>query len=168
MSKIINELELKFSNFEKKIENKINSVQELYANQQCLLNERFNVHSLSRKYTNELKSCRERLLQRNPKMRRKIRFLEINEQNTNAQTDTYKSERAAVSNLNQTIIRSAHFSIIRLIMREFKFGCQFSASQLIKYKHILGISEFLIHHKDNTRNMTRALIQASQNSNLSD
>jgi hypothetical protein len=62
MSKLCEELELKFSKLETKIEAKLKHVNELYKDEVELLNARFNPESLSEKYSSELNSYRERLL----------------------------------------------------------------------------------------------------------
>ena len=62
MSKTIEELELKFASFNAKIENKKNSVEKLYSDQQALLNERFDVDRLLKKHSGEFNNFRQRLL----------------------------------------------------------------------------------------------------------
>ena len=166
MSKIIKELEIKFSFLDSKIENKTKFINKLYTDQQGLLNERFNVERLSKKYSGEFKSCRERLMQHNQSLEiNQLKKFDINRENTNAQTSTHESERTRSSNENRRVIRSAQFAIQRLIMREFRFGCKFSASQLIKYKDILGISKYLVQ-EGNIWDMDRALRKAAEDSNL--
>ena len=164
MSKIIKELEIKFSNLESKIENKKKFVEDLYSSQHDLLKQRFDEERLSKKHSNYLNNLRQRLLDLiSTHLRLEINHL--NELVLNGQTSKSKLKKTRSLCLNKSIIRSVDACISRLISKEFKFSCKFSASQLIKYKNILGISEYL-SQEENIWDMNRALIKASQNSNL--
>ena len=137
MPKLFEELELKFCILDTKIDNKIDVVKNVYQIQQGLLNEHFNTNSLKDRYSNELNNLRERLLQ---PISVNLR-LEINHVNesvkTNASFQTnFDLDMTRNLNFNRSIIRSGAACIMRLIMKEFKFGCKFSASQLFKYKRI--------------------------------
>jgi hypothetical protein len=58
MSKLIDELELKFRNFDRKIEDKINSAENLCLEQQGFNVAHFNVISLTDNYSTELNNVR--------------------------------------------------------------------------------------------------------------
>ena len=56
----------------------------------------------------------------------------------------------------------------RLVLKEFKFGRKFSPSQLVKYKDILGVNEYLIQENtvcDMERSLARAFLYTRLNSN---
>ena len=154
MSKLLEELELKLSLLDIKIENKINFVKNLYQDQQGLLNEHFNTNSLKDRYSNGLNNFRERLLQ---PISVNLR-LEINHVNESVKTNGSFQTNFALD-FNRSIIRSGAACIMRLIMKEFKFGCKFSASQLVKYKRILEIKRCLVI-KENIFNCDKSLTYA--------
>ena len=62
MSKLIEELELKFNKFETRIRDKINYLNDLCTDQEAILNERFNIDNLLEKYSNGLNNQRQLLL----------------------------------------------------------------------------------------------------------
>ena len=148
MSKSIKELQLKFINLESKLEHKKDLVENLYSEQKALLNERFDEKSLFNKYESELNNFRQRLID----LISTNLHLEINQvnelvskrKNSNDQIANCELEKQRNLNFNKSVIRSEEMCIKRLIMKEFKFSCKFSASQLIKYKYILRITDYLI------------------------
>jgi hypothetical protein len=143
MSKTFEELELKFSNLETKIENKKTFVEKIYSDQYVLLNQRFDVDRLLTKHSGEFNNLRQRLLDLiATQLRSEIN--QVNEfvsdqKNNNFQIAKCELERPRSLDFNKSIIRSVEMCIKRLIIKEFRFGCKFSESQLIKYKNILGI-----------------------------
>ena len=164
MSKAIEELELKFSNLDVKIQNKKTFVEKLFSDQEGLLNERFDEETLSKKYSSEFNNFRQRLLDL---ISTNLRFdinqvneLVINRKNKNGQITKCELEKPRNLNFKKSIIRSENICIKKLIMKEFKFGCKFSSSQLNEYKHILGMSDDLIQ-KDNILDLDESLHNAS-------
>ena len=63
MSKLFEELELKFSSLDTKIEEKKVFVQNLFTEQEDLLKEHFNVDTLKKKYFTELNNWRQSLFE---------------------------------------------------------------------------------------------------------
>ena len=152
MSKSIEELELKFSNFNTKIENRKNFVEKSYSDQKALLNERFDVERLLKKHSGEFNNFRQSLLDLiSTNLRSEINQvneLVIERKNNNRQITKFELEKPR--NLNyKRVFRSKKVCIRKLIMREFKLGRNLSASiQYIKYKHILGISGHIVQDMD--------------------
>ena len=62
MSNFFAELELKFFNFETKIEKKIEKVKNVFNDESKLLDEKFSIDHLNEKHSNGLNSCRQELL----------------------------------------------------------------------------------------------------------
>lgn len=118
-------------------------INNIYSEQQDLLNERFDEETLSNKYSNEFNNWRQRLLDL---ISTNLR-LEINQVNefvfcrkNKNQISKYELEKPRNLHFNKSIIRSEEVCINRLVMNQFRFVSQFSSSQLIAYKHILRIS----------------------------
>ena len=146
MSKLCEELELKFSSFEAKIEGKIKNLNELYKDEIELLNQKFNLTNLSEKYSNELNIYRSNLLnQVSSSMRSEINNANEILGNNNIKTAKFKCSRFKP---NETCIR-------RIVNSEFKFGKKFSLSELVKYKYLLEISEFLDISPDEKKTQMR-------------
>ena len=163
MSKAIEELELKFSHFNTKIENKVNVIKNIYSEQQSLLNERFDEESLCQKYSGEFNNFRQRLLHLIANNLRseinRVNEFVINRKNNNRRITKYELEEPRSLNFKR-IFTLKKVCIRKLIMQEFKLGRNLSASiKYIKYKHILGISEHIVH------NMDKALIVAIKKEN---
>jgi hypothetical protein len=173
MSKLFEELELKFSNLETKIENKKTFVENIFSDQQALLNERYDEESLSQKYSSEFNNSRQRWLDLiSTNLRSEINhfndLLRFNGKKTNVQT--FIGELKKTKSLNfKPCLRSEYFCIRKLALKEFNFSCKFSASQLIKYKHILGIGDYMLKKANiwdtDEIKMDKALIEALEYSN---
>ena len=146
MSKSIEELELKFSILDTKIENKINFVKNLHLDQQGFLNEHFDSNCLTEKYSIGLNNWRQSLLEQI------WDNLESEIEHVNELVRIYgytekiriHLETARRLNSHRSVTKSKPACIVKLIVKEFKFRSKFSASQLIKYKRVLGISEYLV------------------------
>ena len=172
MSHLFEELELKFSTLDAKIENKIIFVNNFHDDQQKSINEHFDIKKLeiiAKKHSNEFNNFRESLLQvistnLRLEIERVDELLRINGENPNFKI-SLELEKTKRLHFNRSIIKSETTCIMRLIMNEFKFGSKFSALQLIKYKDILGISEYLVQ-KDGIYDWDESLIKAFENPKL--
>ena len=171
MSKLFEELQLKFSVLDTKIEEKKVFVENLCTEQQDLLKEHFDENSLSEKYSTEMNKWRQRLLEEiwsNLKLRMDHidELVRTNGQNAVVQIYFGELKKTKRINFNRGVIRSGNVCIWRLILKEFKFGCKFSASQLIKYQRFLGIREYFFQRNgicDWDELLLRAIRQRTQN-----
>ena len=173
MSHLFEELEAKFSILDAKIEQKKVFVEKLYTDQQDLLNEHFDENSLSKKYSTGFNDWRQRLLE---VIWANLR-LEIDHVDeivkANGESDIIQiilnelqGEETMTLLFICGLIRSEMACIMRLIAKEFKFGCKFKPLQVIKYKNILEISEHLVH-KNDICDWDESLIKASRESTTS-
>ena len=170
MSNCFEILELKFSGLDTKIANKINFVEMFHDVQQRSINEHYEIKTLTKKHSNEFNNLRESLLQViSTHLRLEIEHVDelvrTNGKNAKFKIHLNKLKKTRGLNFNRSIIKSETACIMRLIAKEFKFGSKFSAAQLIKYKHVLGISQYLFLN-DNVNDWDRSLIKAFGNRKL--
>jgi ankyrin repeat protein len=132
------------------------------------LNQRLDEESLSNKYDSEFNNYRQRLLDLiSTHLRSEISHfneLVFNRKNNNGQIAKHELEKPRNVNFKKSIIRSEEMCIMRLIMIEFRLRCKFSASQLIEYGQILGISKYLIQKEnilDSDESLRNALAEFS-------
>ena len=147
MSKLFDELEAKFKNIETGIENKKKFINDLCNDQEKLLNHRFNVKNSTSKYAKELNDQRERLLdQIKVSIRLEIdkmteaKSLCLNKENVQSYSKVFKKSLK----LKRSKFNSMEVCIRTLINNDYKFSRQFSADNLIKFKDILSVNNFLI------------------------
>ena len=147
MPKLCEELELQFLKLETKIAAKIKHVNELYIDEIELLNARFNPESLLEKYSSELNYHRQGLLnQISQNLGSEINNaneIQIKNDEFNKMLTLFEKLKMKKLEFKCSLLRSNEICIWKLINKEFKFGKKFSLSKLIKYKHVLGFSEFL-------------------------
>ena len=174
MCYLLEELDLKFKNIETKIEFKIKHINNFYIDEIELLYQKFNANKLAEKFSNELNNQREELLNQ-----LKINIgLEIDHANEILAKSEYKnieqiladeSNKMKKIKFKSNIIKPNRLFILKLLSNEFKFGKQFSISQLIKYHHILGLTEYIINDTEGSKrllNDTKSLCLASKNASL--
>ena len=116
----------------------------MYTNQIELLNERFNVSNLYDKYSNELNNQRQKLLDQ-ISANMIFELNQINEIKT-------KNNQDFLSELNNSkfkriVLSLNRIGIRKLIIKEYKFGRMFSASQLVKYKNVLNVGYYILKNK---------------------
>ena len=139
MNSIFREFEVKFQNIEASIEDKRVLVNSLYSKQNESLNQKFIVESKLKSYTNGLNNHRQRLLDQI----QESLHLEI------ARVDEAKTDIKTVKDLNtrNSNFKFSKFSnticIRKLLNKEFKFGAKLTASQLIKYRNVLALSDYI-------------------------
>ena len=155
MSKLLEELELKFKNIETKIEIKSQNINNLCIVNIELLEKNFNVNELSEKYSNELNNQRQLLLNQ-VTTNLGLEIANANEILTKRnETNKERSLTEAVANFKtkRDFKKPKSLCICKLLINEFKFSKQFDTLHLIKYKNILGISGFII--RDDSINETK-------------
>ena len=163
MAHLFEDLEAKFGNLDTKIEEKKVFVENLGTDQQDLLKEHFNENILSKKYSTEFNNARQSLLQSINPANQRLKMDHINELvHQNASVQVYLDELKKVRRIKfiRGLIKSEMACIWRVVLKEFRFRCQFNASQIIKYKHILGIRDDLFQER------CPALIDTRQTSKL--
>ena len=159
MSKVCEELEFEFSNIETKFQNKIEHSNKLYQAQIELLDEKFNIEHLTEKYSNELNNYRDELLKQiSLNTRSEIEL--VNQNGLNQNKNELKKVKFKRSKLDLKCVR-------KLINIEFSLGRRLSDSQLVKYKSILGFSDFISTKlKEADKKIGEALLQAVHKGNL--
>ena len=151
MTRLFEELEQKFYNFQTKINTRITQVNNVYNKQNDLIHEKFNAKILCEKYSSRLNIYREGLLaQISNNLVKEINC--VNEIGEKLKTDKAKKlpdEFKEIKKLNFkcSVLKSNRTCVWKIIIQEFKFSKKFSSSNLIKYKHILGICDFLDNDK---------------------
>ena len=141
MSKLIEELLLKFNIIETKIEHKINYLNKSHKDQEIVLNEKFNTESLFEKYSNGLNKHREELLNQ-ISASLDLEISQVNEivaKSENVEALLDKFEKIKRLEFKNSVFKSAKTCISKLIIKEFKFGRIFSSSLLVKYQHIFEL-----------------------------
>ena len=151
MSNLCKELEFKFKNIERNIEQKINYANTLYEEQIKLLLERYELNRLLAKYQNNLNNERDRLIKENSRQT-KIEIELVNALNHDLkkkiQTKSFFDDILTFIEKikqNQNLIsiqKKSHMCFQKLLNKEFKFQMVFDASKLTKYQHILGIEDY--------------------------
>ena len=130
MTKLCAELELKFFNFEAKVEEKIEKVKNVFNDQSKLLDEKFSIDRLKEKYSNGLNIYRDALLDQvsiNTK-------LEIDQANEKIREENEISVLSLMKKRREFVFEPSLFELIRiciwkLIISEFKFDKKFSSAQ---------------------------------------
>ena len=123
MSKSMQELELKFSNLDTKIENKIDFVDNLYQEEQRLLNEHFDNDGLLEKYSNKLNDLRIHKLIPQIEANLRLEIDHVNElvrsdgKTDNVQIFLDKLEKRKNLKFNQCVIKPASVCTRRLILK---------------------------------------------------
>ena len=171
MTHLFDELQLKFSRLDTKIAEKKVFVENLCTDQQNLLREHFNEDTLKEKYSAQFNSGRQSLLEPFDRVNQRLEMDRIDElvrsNGGNAtlkiHLDEWKKTRRL--NFNRSVIRSEMACNWRLILKEFKFGCKFSASQIIKYEHVLDISEYLVK-TGCTCDWNQSLVEATESKSI--
>ena len=140
---LLKQIELKFKNIEAKLVKKIAATISSVNPQLELLNLRYDIAKLERKYANELNKQREELLdQISSNMK-----LELANVNEITPINDAKEVKSSLKRLNKKHrlkfqvkkINPKETCIQKLIKKEYKFQRIFSALSLIKYKKILGL-----------------------------
>lgn len=146
MNKMFEELELKFQRIDNGILNKRFFVENLFIKQNELLVEKFNIESLNKKYLDELNNHRQGLLE-HIKSCLSSDIDQVNEvkiesiqraQDSLAKTRSSRNLNFKKSNLSNRV------AIRRLINKEYAFTRMFAASQLVKYRFILSIENYIV------------------------
>lgn len=151
MSKLLEELNLKFINIEKAIERNQILFKTSFERQQEILNGHFDTETYSNEFNNQRGILLEQIWS--------TRNLEIDQVNetplTDKQTLLAEFQKLKLKNLN---FNSESFKyelekvlVRRLIKKQFSFSRKFSASQLIKYAKILELSEIMKRAKNNIK-----------------
>jgi hypothetical protein len=144
MSDFFQELKLKFRSIETKIEHKLNRINNLYKEEIELLNETFNIESLLEKYSKELNSHRDLLLNQ-ISFNLDVAINQVNETRKNNESNKLKLEefkKIAKFKFKRSL-KSENACIWRLLSKEYKFESKFSASKLAKYQNILGFDDLM-------------------------
>ena len=171
MTHLFDDLEAKFRSLDTKIAEKKVFVENLCTDQQDLLREHFDEDTLKKKYSAEFNRWREGLLEMiRANLKSDMDHIDelVQSNGDYASLKIYLDEwkKTRRLNFNRGVIRSEMACNWRLIVKEFKFGCKFSASQIIKCKHVLGISDYLVQ-KDGICDWDKSLFEASfRNSNI--
>ena len=158
MNKMIQELELKFSCIETKLELKRKYFNCSYTQETELLNANFDTNNLLKKYSTEFNTYRDGLLN-------KISF------HTRLELDHVNLEKKHSKKLEfkPGLVKSSSISIKKLINTEFEFKNKiFSQSKLIKYKFYLGLNDVIktILEADDMNVLLEALFLATKLGNL--
>ena len=145
MSKLFEELELKFSRLDAKIAEKKVFVENLCTEQQDFLKEHFNVDTIKKKYSDEFNNRRHRLLeeiQTNVKlgMDHVNELVRTNEENARVNVYLNKLMKTRLI-FDRSLIRSEMECLRFLILNFYKFESNFTATQFIKYKHVIDTIE---------------------------
>ena len=172
MADLFDEMEAKFMSLDTKIAAKRVFLEDLCTDQQDLLREHFNEDTLKVKYSAEFNNWRETLLEPispanqrlEMEMARINELVQTNGDNASLKIHLGEWKKTRRFNFNRGVIKSAMACVWRLLLKEFKFGCKFSAPQLIKYQHLLRISEYLVQ-EDGICDWDKSLVKASNNSN---
>ena len=169
MNKLFHELELKLSNFETGIENKINYVNNSCNNQLALLKDNFDIQHLTEKYSKELNDERERLLKRlsttsSLEINRVNEKVKTNGKNTNAKILLDKINKTRTLIFKPSSIKSEKACIRKLVIKEYKLGKIFSPARLIRYKQILELSDLLKIKQGGELDLDKSFLSALENS----
>ena len=151
MLKLFQEIEIKFYSIEVEIEKKINHAKSVCNGQSELLKGRYNSDDLFKKYENEFNNHRDKLLNQI-----KIEMnLEISRVNDIVRLHDKINMKALLDQLIKQKQHNLKFKFNlkklnpkeilkqRLINKQFKFERIFSARNLVKYKFILGLENYI-------------------------
>lgn len=147
MLKLFEEIELKFSNIEAKIEKRTTETKSLCNQQSELLNLNYDLARLEQKYVNELNKQRDELLNQIPsKMRLELDV--VNEKVGLNDANRVETLLGALNKPRKLKLKLNRIDRIKIWMqkvmnKEFEFARMFSASNLVKYKNILSNEHYL-------------------------
>ena len=144
MSRISAEIKSKFWNIDCKIEKKIEKVNSLFKDQSKLLDEKFSIDNFKEKYSNGFNSYRQELLNY-IMLNSRLEIDQVNEALARNDENILKAKMKKLKQIEfkQSKYKSSKICSRMLIIKEFKFTKKFSTAQLIKYKNILQIREYL-------------------------
>ena len=171
MLELFTQIEFKLKNIEDKLEKKITAVNSSVNQQLDLLNLKYDIAKLEQKYANELNEQRDELLYEitsNMKLElaniNKIVALKDAEKLESSLGRLYKTHLKFIAKK----INPNEIWIQKLIIKEFKFERTFSALNLVKYKNILGLQNYIKMNNDSFDdvNLNDSLIEAVRDSNL--
>jgi hypothetical protein len=162
MSKIIQELESKFTNIETKLELTINYINNSGSHKTELLNKSFNANKILERYSTELNTHRDGLL----KQLSLITRSEIDRVNEAVQRNEidFNKNKTMITKFKPASTNSWRICIKKVINKEFKLGKIFSSSQLVQYQCLLGLNAVINRNTKLNDNETinAALLHASR------
>ena len=152
------ELELKFTNIQNKIELKKHTINDSFQRDIKAVNESFNEKSLEQKYSTELNLYRDGLLKQ----------ISTNMRSEIDQVGWEHKQFKKNIEFKRGSVKSAKISVGRLIKKEFKLSKIFSIGQLIKYKNYLGLEQVIgTDDESNDKNvLNKAMHLASENGRI--
>ena len=148
MSKIIEELQHKFSNIQTNIELKQYSIKDSFKREIEALKEKYNEQHLLEKYSKEMNLYKDELSKQ----------ISINLKSEIGQVINMGTKQIKKFEFKSGLVKSAKICINQLIKKEFKFNKIFPPSKLIKYKKYFGLDKVIL--ADNHSNHESILLEA--------